>query len=177
MTMQTVCATTPPRPSARRGRPLREIGKRRRVAGNRWTQANAGPAGTSIRRVGGAQGKVSVGHGSNAGGLAGRNLGTIADSRAAGAVKAGDFSSVDGLVGINEGGNITGSMASADVEGGMQSNVGGLVGSNDGIITASPSSGTVSGGRYARLGGLVGRRFRPSLRFVDHQPRRREGWL
>ena len=98
----------------------------------------------------------------NAGGLVGRNYGTISNSTARGAV-SGSFS-VGGLVGLNYG-TISESTASGAVSG--NDYVGGLVGSNlrittvgitvsdfSGGISGSTASGTVTGNNI--VGGLVG---------------------
>ena len=116
------------------------------------------------------------------GGLAGRNLGTIADSHVTGAVSGnnvvggltGDnwnivkgshaavsvngWKDVGGLAGENgHGGVISASYATGTVSG-EKENAGGLVGYNGtlGVITGSYATGTVQGERLIRGGGLAG---------------------
>ncbi|MCC5905962.1 MAG: hypothetical protein JJU13_07150 [Balneolaceae bacterium] len=87
-----------------------------------------------------------------AGGLAGRNNGTIENTAVSGSVTGTTF--LGGIVGLNTG-TITRSQASVDVTGG--SSAGGIVGWNrdDGEVSESYSTGNISG--QDRLGGLVGR--------------------
>ncbi len=87
-----------------------------------------------------------------AGGLAGRNNGTIENAAVSGSVSGTTF--LGGIVGLNTG-TITRSYASVDVNGG--SSAGGIVGWNrdEGEVSESYSTGDISG--QDRLGGLVGR--------------------
>jgi len=113
----------------------------------------------------------------NAGGLVGKNLGTI--SSAATKVTVNGVGSVGGLVGSNYGqinaglavGNVTG--AAYTGSNGTQGNVGGLVGNNgsgtpnggtpimSGSIIGGAATGTVIGTNGATAGGLVGQNSGP----------------
>ena len=90
------------------------------------------------------------------GSLAGRNVGTIANSHATGSVSGN--SQIGGLVGWNDGsiGNsyVTGSVGGDD-------HVGGLVGWNSGSITNSHATGSIEGDDY--VGGLTGRNYTGSI--------------
>ncbi|MEX0685699.1 MAG: GLUG motif-containing protein [Balneolales bacterium] len=100
-----------------------------------------------------------------AGGLAGRNDGTISESYAEGSISSGEvptegFGSIGtgGLVGVNNGGLVTSSYATGEVTVPTDTDfrAGGLVGynNNDGEIINSYATTTVSGDE--RVGGLVG---------------------
>ena len=97
---------------------------------------------------------VSVSGGSDVGGLAGRNRGTVIASYVTGSVSGGQY--VGGLVGQNFRGSVTASYATGSVSG--SSDVGGLAGSNEGSVTASYATGSVTGSNLD-VGGLVGRNF------------------
>ena len=84
-----------------------------------------------------------------AGGLAGRNSGTISNSYSTGSVSG--RIPVGGLVGDNVG-SISNSYSTAEVSG--MSYLGGLVGGNDGSIGNSYATGSVTG--TSHVGGLVG---------------------
>jgi filamentous hemagglutinin family protein len=102
-----------------------------------------------------ASSTVIGGSQADAGGLVGRNSGTILNSFATGPV-GGDtsVSNIGGLVGLNDSGTITNSFAAGAVTG--TGRVGGLVGMNGGQISSSYATGTVSGGSSTDIGGLVG---------------------
>lgn len=103
--------------------------------------------------------------GTNVGGIAGQNMGSINNATVSGTVTGGSF--VGGIAGFNNSGNsttqagISGSSSSANVSG--NSNVGGIAGANGtvdsnngtGNISTSSSTGNVSG-TGSQIGGLVG---------------------
>ena len=97
-----------------------------------------------------------------AGGLVGRNTGTIVGSSSAGTVQVdGDGAVVGGLVGINDingktRGTIVASSSTSQVKAGRNAKAGGLAGVNKGRIGASTASGSVTAGANSVIGGLVG---------------------
>ncbi len=121
--------------------------------------------GISSGRIGGLVGEVSVnviltesfatglvtGSGSDVGGLAGYNNGTVSDSRASGSV-TGSGIGVGGLVGYNSG-SVSDSHATGLVTG-SGSDVGGLVGENYRDTVSGYATGSVTGN--GDVGGLVG---------------------
>ena len=101
----------------------------------------------------------------NVGGLAGTNIGSIANSYVTGSV-TGRLSSIGGLVGVNFAfsstfrGSITNSYATASVSGGAaMSGTGGLVGTNAAHLLSSPTAmrRVLFQGLVNNVGGLVGR--------------------
>jgi Subtilase family/M26 IgA1-specific Metallo-endopeptidase N-terminal region len=102
-----------------------------------------------------------------AGGLAGQNFGTIANSSARGNVSVGSNGTGGGLVGFNGGiianafasGNVTGLAGTSGLNGqGGSTTLGGLAGNNQGLISGSSASGNVGSPNVANVqaGGLVG---------------------
>ncbi|KAG8149241.1 two-partner secretion domain-containing protein [Burkholderia catarinensis] len=97
-----------------------------------------------------------------AGGLVGRNTGTIDGSSSSGSVQVdGDGAVIGGLVGINDingdtRGTIRASNSSSEVKAGRNAKAGGLVGVNQALVDASSASGAVTAGANSRVGGLVG---------------------
>ena len=103
----------------------------------------------------------------SAGGLAGQNFGSIADSAAWGNVSVGANGTGGGLVGFNSGvienafalGSVSGAPGSGGVNSpGASTTLGGLAGVNQGLITDSFAGGTVGSPDvpYLKAGGLVG---------------------
>ena len=90
-----------------------------------------------------------------AGGLVGKNQGTIRAVYATGRVSGSD--AVGGLVGLNEsGGTVSNAYATGAVAGSLNSfHIGGLVGRNKGTVSNAYSTGAVQGGNTF-TGGLVG---------------------
>ncbi|HEY4370220.1 MAG TPA: YDG domain-containing protein [Steroidobacteraceae bacterium] len=86
----------------------------------------------------------------HAGGLTGKNAGTVSDSYATGNVTGTDH--IGGLVAANYG-TVTNSYATGNVSG--RNNVGGLVGNNSNIVSNSYATGTVTG-TGPNPGGLCG---------------------
>ena len=107
------------------------------------------PLGSVIRHVGLID--VEVSGGSNVGGLAGTDQGSIIGSYVTGTV-TGTGNEVGGLAGSNWGGPIVASYAAVEVTGG--NDVGGLIGENQAVLTASYATGRVTG--EENIGGLVG---------------------
>ena len=105
--------------------------------------------GGVIENVGVVNGNVT-GY-DNAGGLVGKNEGTVSNSYSTGNVTGN--ANVGGLVGYNFYGTVTDSYSPGSVTG--QSNVGGLVGWNRGTMSNSYSTGSVTGND--NVGGLVGK--------------------
>jgi hypothetical protein len=108
--------------------------------------------------------------GSQTGGLAGRNNGTVENSTSS-VVVMGTGDRVGGLIGFNsETGTVTNSHATGNVSGGPGvGQVGGLVGQNHNMITNSLATGNVSGN--GNVGGLVGHNWQldgpPAARIID----------
>ena len=94
---------------------------------------------------------VEVSGGSNVGGLAGTDQGSIIGSYVTGTV-TGTGNEVGGLAGSNWGGPIVASYAAVEVTGG--NDVGGLIGENQAVLAASYATGRVTG--EENVGGLVG---------------------
>jgi len=103
----------------------------------------------------------------SAGGLAGQNFGSIADSTAWGNVSVGANGTGGGLVGFNSGiienafalGSVSGAAGSGGVNSpGASTTLGGLAGVNQGLITDSFAGGPVGSPAVSNLkaGGLVG---------------------
>jgi len=84
------------------------------------------------------------------GGLAGASAGLISNSHASGSVSGASY--VGGLTGYNYGGTINDSYASGSVSGNL--GVGGLTGANSGAVNNSYATASVSGAGY--FGGLIG---------------------
>jgi filamentous hemagglutinin family protein len=100
---------------------------------------------------------VSVTATGNAGGLAGRSVGSISNVVSTGNVAGGNNFDIGGLVGQATGtGTLSNSKATGTVTGGSNSAVGGLVGEYalSGAQTGNRAEGVVSGGYYT--GGLIG---------------------
>lgn len=95
---------------------------------------------------------VQVSGGNGVGGLVGENMGTISSCHSTSEVVGSG--SVGGLVGWNMGGQITSSYCTATVTGSSRE-VGGLVGNNSGTIALCYCDATVTGESYF-VGGLVG---------------------
>jgi hypothetical protein len=102
-----------------------------------------------IENVGVVSGNVT-GY-SNAGGLVGKNEGTVAEAHSSGSVNG--QSNVGGLVGWNFEGTVAEAHSSGSVNG--QSNVGGLVGWSTGTLSNSYATGGVTGN--SSVGGLAGK--------------------
>ncbi|RKU03953.1 filamentous hemagglutinin [Burkholderia sp. Nafp2/4-1b] len=132
------------------------------LAGENMTRLNQPPVSAMIRDSH-ADVQVTAEADGPAGGLVGRNTGTIERSSSAGSLTAsGDAAMVGGLVGLNlERGIIThsSSSASATVTARHNAVAGGLVGTNLGAIEASRATGKVSAGDGSTAGGLVGLNF------------------
>ncbi len=88
----------------------------------------------------------------NAGGLIGRNIGTITDAYATGSVSGTNFAG--GLAGFATGGSINQSYATGSVTG---DSAGGLIGANDTTVTDAYATGAVTASlSTGTAGGLVG---------------------
>ncbi|MBI5112738.1 MAG: S8 family serine peptidase [Rhodovulum sp.] len=101
---------------------------------------------------------IGTGNGVWAGGLVGRNEGTIVGSTADVAITSLGEHTVGGLAGDNQG-LISGSSAHGDIIAGPTTSYGtygGLVGRNAGLIEFSVATGSVTAGPLAAVGGLVG---------------------
>ena len=90
----------------------------------------------------------------NAGGIVGKNTGSIKGCNSSGEVSGMDANSgyAGGITGLNEKGTIIGCASSSEVEGNY---AGGIAGTNEGSIVACYSCKSVQSGNYI-AGGIVG---------------------
>jgi filamentous hemagglutinin family protein len=123
------------------------------VTGNGNIGGLVGYAAASSMAFSRAQGAVTGGANSSAGGLVGFFSGTLSDSYATGAVTQNGGLNVGGLVGWFVSGNIARSFATGTVSTSGTS-AGGLAGLSEGAITQSFALGGVRGS--SEVGGLVG---------------------
>ena len=103
-----------------------------------------------------AEGFITVGNNSRAGGLVGYNTNTIAFSSASVSITAANNVSAGGLVGHHLAAQILSSSGGGIVAVGTGGRAGGLVGLNQSSVRRVNSNATVKGGADSFIGGLVG---------------------